>query len=223
MSYILDALRRAESERERGTVPSIHAQQFALVPGEDEAGGRPKALLWVIGGLAAALLAALGWNFLGRDPTRAAATAQAPPPATPVAGPPAVLAVLPAPAIAASSSLPAVPALAASTAPLPVADAGRPVRRTNRKVAASAGSAGTASTEPRIATLRELPDEIRKSLPNATVNGSTYSIDSANRMLMINGQIFHEGDAVAAGLVLQQIKPRAAVFAFKGYRYEIAF
>jgi general secretion pathway protein B len=42
-------------------------------------------------------------------------------------------------------------------------------------------------------------------------------------MLMINGQIFHEGDVVSNGLVLQQIKPRGAVFSFKGFRYETGF
>ena len=35
--------------------------------------------------------------------------------------------------------------------------------------------------------------------------------------------LFHEGDSVANGLVLQQIKPRAAVFDYKGYRYEMPF
>ncbi len=220
MSYILDALRRAEAERERGTVPSIHAQQFALVPGEDEAGGRPKALLWVIAGLAAALLAALAWNVLGRDATRAVAPAQAPPSAIPAAEPSAAL---PAPPMPASSNRPAAPTMAASPAPLPVANAARSVRKPAGKAAAPAASAGAASSASRVATLRELPDEIRKTLPNVTVSGSTYSNDSANRMLMINGQIFHEGDEVASGLVLQQIKPRSAVFAYKGYRYEIAF
>ena len=37
MSYILDALRRADAERERGTVPSLHTQQFGVLPGDDEA------------------------------------------------------------------------------------------------------------------------------------------------------------------------------------------
>ncbi|HEX7441884.1 MAG TPA: hypothetical protein VF319_17500, partial [Caldimonas sp.] len=138
MSYILDALRRAEAERERGTVPSIHAQQFALVPGEDEANGRPKTLLWVIAGLAAALLAALAWNFLGRDTTPMAAPVQTPPAAIPAAGPPSAL---PAPTIAASPSRPAAPAMAANPAPASVANAARPVRKTIAKTAAPAASA----------------------------------------------------------------------------------
>ncbi|MEO7337891.1 MAG: general secretion pathway protein GspB [Caldimonas sp.] len=83
--------------------------------------------------------------------------------------------------------------------------------------------AAPAANEPRILSVRDLPEDVRKSLPNVSVSGSTYSSDKASRMLMINGQIFHEGDAIASGLVLQQIRPRGAVFGFKGYRYEVAF
>jgi general secretion pathway protein B len=75
----------------------------------------------------------------------------------------------------------------------------------------------------RVYALRDLPEEIRRTLPNVAVSGSTYSTDRASRMLMINGQIFHEGDVVSNGLVLQQIKPRGAVFSFKGFRYETNF
>ena len=77
--------------------------------------------------------------------------------------------------------------------------------------------------DARIYALRDLPEEIRRTLPNVAVGGSTYSTDRASRMLMINGQIFHEGDVVSNGLVLQQIKPRGAVFSFKGFRYETGF
>lgn len=36
MSYILDALKRAESDRGRGSVPGLHTQQ--VMPGSDVAG-----------------------------------------------------------------------------------------------------------------------------------------------------------------------------------------
>jgi general secretion pathway protein B len=40
---------------------------------------------------------------------------------------------------------------------------------------------------------------------------------------MINGQVFHEGDRLAPGLVLERIRPKSAVLAYKGWRYEVAF
>ena len=62
--------------------------------------------------------------------------------------------------------------------------------------------------------MRELPEDVRRALPPITVNGSTWSNDSASRMLMIGGQIYHEGDSVAPGVALEHIKPHAAVLAF---------
>lgn len=244
MSYILDALRRADAERERGAVPSLQSQQFALLPGEGDAYERPRTLLWVIAGLAAALLAALAWNFFGRAAPVAAApvpvvTAAAPPPvATPARPAPAVVAGLPG-----TSSPPVPPAAIAAAVPLPPAGTIRPTRRARNDApparlappsgataadrspgASAAGARGRdGAGDARIYAQRDLPEDIRRALPNVTVSGSTYSSDSANRMLMINGQIFHEGDPVTSGLVLQQIRRRAAVFAFRGYRYELAF
>ena len=233
MSYILDALRRADAERERGAVPGIHAQQFAQLPGEDEPVPRSKALLWAIAGLALALLAALGWNFLGHEAPRTVAAPQPPASATLPTAP--VAAVLP-PAVAAST--PAGPAAAASVAPPAHAETAKATRKTTRQAPAPAalpGSAagrgaapiatagGGAEPEKRVYAQRDLPEAVRRELPNVKVSGSTYSTNSASRMLMIGGQIFHEGDTVANGLVLQQIKPRGAVFAFKGYRYELEF
>ena len=75
----------------------------------------------------------------------------------------------------------------------------------------------------RIYAQRELPDDVRRALPPIAVNGSTYSNDTSSRMLMIGGQLYHEGDTVAPGVVLQRIKQRSAILAFRGYRYEMTF
>ena len=40
---------------------------------------------------------------------------------------------------------------------------------------------------------------------------------------MINGQVFHEGDRLAPGLVLERISRKSAVLVFSGWRYEVAF
>ena len=84
MSYILDALRRADAERERGAVPSLHAQQqFALGDGDGESEGRPKLLWWLAGGLAAVLIAASAWIWLAPAP-KSTTVASAPAPVQPV-------------------------------------------------------------------------------------------------------------------------------------------
>ena len=55
------------------------------------------------------------------------------------------------------------------------------------------------------------------------VGGAMYSQTPANRMLILNGQVFREGDKVAGQLVLEQIKLKSAVLAYKGYRYNINY
>jgi general secretion pathway protein B len=69
----------------------------------------------------------------------------------------------------------------------------------------------------------ELPDDIRRQLPNVTVGGSMYSPKPADRILIINGQVLHEGERIAPDLELQQIRLKSALLNFKGYRYAIAF
>jgi len=68
-----------------------------------------------------------------------------------------------------------------------------------------------------------LPEEIRRDLPKLVIGGSSYSGDAASRMVMINGQVFHEGDRLAPDLVLERIRLKSAVLAFKGWRYEVLF
>jgi general secretion pathway protein B len=68
-----------------------------------------------------------------------------------------------------------------------------------------------------------LPDDIRRDLPKIAVGGSIYSDSSASRFVIVNGQLYHEGDSVAPDLVLQQIKLKSAVLVFRGYRYGITF
>ena len=50
-----------------------------------------------------------------------------------------------------------------------------------------------------------------------------YSDNAASRFLIINGQILHESDKVTPELTLEQIKLKAAVLRYKGYRYGISY
>ena len=62
MSYILDALKRAEAERERGAVPGLHSQQMARSAAVPTGGVRRTVGWWVSGSsLALVALAAVVW------------------------------------------------------------------------------------------------------------------------------------------------------------------
>ncbi len=227
MSYILDALKRAESERSRGAIPNIHAQ-----PGQASDGGargllagQPAVLAVVVGVL---LAAAAAWWMSADTATPPAVVVDAVPstsPAVPPATVPATVASMPMPALAAR--LPAAPVGPVPTAPakpivlpwLAQKVVPLPASPSTRLPTAAAAS----SANERVYTLKELPDNIRSSLPVLTVGGATYSDNAASRMLIVNGNLFHEGDKLTPDLTLHQIKLRAAVLSFRGYRYSISY
>lgn len=225
MSYILDALRKAEAERERGSVPNIHAQPaFAGAPAR---GARPRSRAWIavaVVGVLLVIAAALPWFFIADRSAVPAPVAAAP---APLVAPTPVPMTMPASAAAAPAKVPApTTAPTATAAAVPVQPAPVPVRkpRPAPAVASAATVAAAASaTEERIYAMNELPDDIRRQLPGLSVGGSMYSTTPASRLVIVNGQVLHEGDRLTPELVLQQIKLKAAVFAFKGYRFTITF
>ncbi|MBL0946487.1 MAG: hypothetical protein IBJ04_19410, partial [Hydrogenophaga sp.] len=93
MSYILDALRRADAERERGRVPGLHTQVPPTRTGDAARSGagrgarRPWRLALLLIALFALLAVAAGWWF-GRGSAPVTAQAPAPAPAVATAPPP---------------------------------------------------------------------------------------------------------------------------------------
>lgn len=77
MSYILDALRKADAERERGEIPGLHAQ---VTPSADTTPPPATAAshrVWIVAGATAVLTVVVSWMIFGRGPE------PAPPPAMP--------------------------------------------------------------------------------------------------------------------------------------------
>ena len=72
-------------------------------------------------------------------------------------------------------------------------------------------------------TKAELPDDIRKQLPPLNTSGAMYSDTPAARMVIFNGQVFHEGDKLTPDLVLEQIMLKGAILSFKGQRFSISY
>jgi len=223
MSYILDALRRADAERERGEVPGLHTQQFGALPGDDEAPRRPRLLIGTIVVLVVALAGVLAWSFFGGNDSRPKTIVVAVPVTPPLPPPmpvPVPVPTTPVPLPAASRAVIAQPAAPASKGTVREAVVRRvPVKPNVRKDDSEAAPPAPASD--RIYAQAELPESIRRELPKIAYGGGSFSADKASRMAFLNGQVFHEGDTVAPGLVLKQIKQKGAVLAYKGYRFEL--
>jgi general secretion pathway protein B len=229
MSYILNALRKADAERERDPARGIHAQPLAGAPAEERA-ARPLNAGWIAAGLAVVVVAAYTlWG--GETPAPAVMPAVAP---APVLVPAAVVIPPAAPAVVtvATSVQPAPPPM-----PLPVpapaavvvkAAAQAPAAKPAASPAAVALAPPAAAPAPaeaasRVYAVAELPAEVQRELPKLTITGGVHSDNVAQRMLIVGGQVLNEGSEVAPGVVLEQIRAKTAVLRFRGYRYSVVY
>jgi len=219
MSTILEALRRAEQERKRGTVPTVHSPATVLAPAASGAAdARAARAPWVIASALAMMMGAaalLWWGAGGRS--------QAPlPPSVPAAP-----AAKPAPPAAVSAepvheAPPAkAPAATAGSAPPPAGQAQQePAAPAKAKVKDKATGPGPGPGS--VFAPADLPASVRAELPGLHVAGITWSASARLRMAIVNGQVLHEGDAAAPGMVLQAIEPARTVWLFRGYRVALA-
>jgi len=238
VSYILEALRRSERERQRTAPPSIHishAMQHEGMPHTP-----PGLLKWMAVVLLAgtAITAVLLWSPVGAKLRSHSITAPADqagmPPKPPLTRPgmPAPLATpshAPAttrtlhPSIAVQSISPATHTN--TTMPQqPVGDrqAKAPLRpqAVTRKTSLAAPVKQT-DTHPASA-ISQLPANLQNTLPSISIAGHIYADAPDSRMVMINGKITHEGDAVASGLTLETITPDGIILKFQGTRFHMS-
>jgi general secretion pathway protein B len=258
MSYILDALRKADAQRERDPVRGIHAQPVRLTDGERPRDG-DRMGFWMAGAAGLAVLTAAGW-YLFRDGgapsvappvarTEVVVAAPAPAPAPAVVVPPAeqpAAAVLPPPVVVAPP-IPVQPPVALAppgppaVASRPEAPASAPVltRRQARNARVAAAEVESAAPATQAATMTASSPAAPPAVapvagsapiaglpadaPKLAISGGVYSANVAQRMLIVNGQVFNEGSEIGTGVVLEEIKPKAAVLKFRGSRYTVTY
>lgn len=224
MSYILDALKRADAERERGHVPGLHSQGTPA-PSAGAARSRRIGLPMMAAAVAVLLaVAAALWWWRSAPGEAPAPSAAATPPATPVQKPgavPGVATAPPAPALPIlapapppappPTAMPASPPRAAGAAPAPALPS-QPV-----PAATNAGTpAGLDGAPPAAATAPA-------SAPPVKVSGVTYSSNASHRMLIANGKVVREGEEIEPGLKVEVIAPRSAILNHRGSRYNINY
>jgi general secretion pathway protein B len=249
MSYILDALRKADAQRESDPARGIHAQPVRTVFAGDDSRGRYRRWFWGASAASVAAVGATAWYLYHDKDAVAIAQTVSPPPqpyaSMPVAPPPAgavsgaAAAVMPpAPAPGQAGPLanqrfglqqpaPTPPGQVAPVFPQPMPGTAQPMpppvipsAQTGQPPAMPARPAPPpAAPAPPPPPVAGLPADA----PKLVVSGGIYSADRNQRMLIVNGQVYKEGADLGSGVQLEQIKPNAAVLRFRGALYTTTF
>lgn len=205
MSYILDALKKAEQERDLGRVPRLETVH-------DNTPRPARVWPWLSAGILLINAAALLWWLrpgMSPEPARPARQAQVPAavaPAPMVTTAPAALPnVTPPVATAPATAMPphaaaAMPVVPAITAPPPVAEPAATV----------------------VPLLRDLPADLRAAVPSLSLDVHVYAASPAARFVLINMKKYHEGEQLAEGPRVAEITEEGVIFSYQGQQFRIA-
>jgi general secretion pathway protein B len=214
MSFILDALRKSELERQRQSGPSI-----AELPVARHDRRLPWALLAI--GLLLAVNAGVLLYFLLRDTPGTIPAVDASSTAAPVAAAPAPVtpAPAPAPAIAAPAvDRPVVDALESEADAMPEASLPPPAPDPTLLPNASVTySAGTVEESP--PPIEDLPAQSTAGLPELSLDLHIYADDPAKRAVFINGRRYQRGGVLVEGPTVEEINRDGAVLSYRGQRF----
>jgi len=210
MSYILEALKKAQAERQLGNAPTIHAPTLQAAPVPVPAVKKTR-LLAVAGGIVVVLAGGYFWSQ--RSPAPAVppvVTVAAAPVVAPAPMPAPVVVATPAPVVVKAEAVPPPrKAVTASPAPVPA-----PVQTP---------PPAPVSAEDNVRFAKDLPQEIQQQLPRVGFGGYMYSDNAADRLVLVDKTLRHEGEEIAPGLMLEKLLPRGAILNFRGTRYRVAF
>jgi len=240
MSFILDALRKSDQQRQRSATPTLMSAQAPAA--------QPKPFAWGWYALLAAVLMSagilIGWLHqwqpepvdaavqsavggslaanaqkftpapLPAVPETTAKPAQLQPPREPLATqtppPPAVTPR----DIAAQPALPAPQSqpVAAAPAGAKVATAAAPEQPLNPVP-------GDVPRESGVLALSDLPPALQQEIPKLAILAHSYSSKAKDRFVFINDRMWREEEYPYPGLKLEQITPDGMIFSYKGYRF----
>lgn len=214
MSYILDALRKAEADRKLGETVGVHDPAPMPTPvAVSQASTWPT--WWP---LALAGLVALGLSvyWLMRDTPAPKADAE--------------------PYVAAPKAEAMQDSMSSKRDAAPNAHANDVVQIPQPAVHEQASAVPSthaprtlpaetvqAPSKPDAESAIRLTPELRSTLPALSVGGAMYSEVPTSRMVVINGQLFHEGDTVAPEVTLESIRLKSALIRFRGQRYVLDY
>lgn len=210
MSYILEALKKADQERKQGELPDLKS----ISPASTGAGEKSRSTIWLIAAIAIA--AAILWFRPWQQPQQIvqpsqpltfkqtekpleeapqATTLQSE--ATRVIEPKQVHEERDNPVDKTSEALP---------------EKRQPV--TEAKNGATAESGGELTRN--LPTIMELPAHIRNALPTISISGHIYDESPAGRMIIINDRVLREGRSIDDKLSIHEITGNGVILDYAG-------
>jgi general secretion pathway protein B len=228
MSYILDALRKSEQERQPGTParPGGPVHNVSL----PWRGG----WLLVIGIILLLFLLAAAVVFwhstVSRFSSEAAVAVTSPSVAPTTAAPPAdePVAVAPPPVTEVKKETPVRDLAEQTQVPVPVTSK-KPSTAPRRKVAAIKQHPSSQADGPAVLLeadntplLQQMSLEMQRAIPPMTVTIHVYSPQESQRILFINNREYHKGSLIEGGARVEAIVPDGAVLSYQGERFKLA-
>lgn len=232
MSYILEALKKAEAERHAGVLDAA-----PLPPGFASTRRHRRARnsrQWLWPALSVLAVGGAGAVWLATTSSMPSANGNRPVPAASL-----IPAVPAAPTVSAVTAVPAPPPPAPSATsavappPEPAEEPEKPKKKVARKSPekkqpppvreTTAVHAPEHNDNTSIAALHDLPEHVRREIPPLAVGGYIYSGNRADRSVLVNKRLLREGDEIAPGLTLEQMTPSGMVLNYKGYRYRTSY
>jgi general secretion pathway protein B len=232
MSYILEALKKSDQQRQRGTTPTLQAAQLTVAA--------PKRPMFIYYGLFAAVLLVtgiiIGWLHpwqpeqppFGTEPMAMESPIPisqqaAPAPSTaPHEMPGKTAQEFPAPNL--TRAVQTVPVAGAmkphNPAPNSAETPGAVVPMPDKTIPEKSVSQAVVAQEQKAVPLNELPLSIQQEIPAITVQLHSYSGKSSERFVYINSSKLREGESLVSGLRLERITPDGMIFSYKGYRFQ---
>lgn len=216
MSFILDALKKSESERQRRSTPGI-----ADVPESLKPGNAPR-WIWVLAALLAVNAAILAGLWL--KPGGGAAVSDAESRAAPAAAPQADSFSRLVSEARKAAAPPAQPAATAADAADTAGSSAAEIAPTERDAPVDASARPAATTPPAgraqpLATFDELRARGTLSLPDLHLDIHVYSEKPGDRFVFVNMNKYREQGKLEEGPLVKEISPDGVVLEHQGTEF----
>jgi general secretion pathway protein B len=221
MSFILDALKKSETERQRADAPALYEMKMAPP--------RHGVAVWLIVLAALLVINVVVLSVVLLRGTHGTPQTDAGPVATPPAAAPAP-APTPGPASPMPSATPSASVVAGPASPPPVPPAAAapdsPPASTAGSDAADdapavepARTSATANPKGEVPTYAQAASVPGANLPDLKLDLHAYASNPADRFVFLNMTKLREGQSTPAGVRVESITPDGAILSWQGSRF----